>query len=63
MKTILIVADYAAAYRGNFIPSIESIAVYLQKHGLVGDKACVAWFVQKKGGGTGQLYQDFGTDG
>ncbi len=43
MKTILIIADYAASYRGNFIPSIESIAVYLQKHGLAGDNARVVY--------------------
>lgn len=32
MKTILLISDYAACYRGNFILSIEAIDTYLSTH-------------------------------
>ena len=39
MKTILLISDYAASYRGNFIPCIEALGDYLGLYGLGKEKA------------------------
>ncbi len=39
MKTILLISDYAASYRGNFIPCIEALGDYLELYGLGKEKA------------------------
>lgn len=43
MKTILIISDYAACYRGNFIPSIEAIDSFLVLHNGLGEPARVIY--------------------
>lgn len=39
MKTILLISDYAASYRGNFIPCIEALGDYVGLYGLGNEKA------------------------
>lgn len=39
MRNILLISDYAASYRGNFISSIEAIEKYLQEYGIGDEKA------------------------
>lgn len=39
MKNVLIISDYAASYRGNFIPSIEAIETHLREYGLANETA------------------------
>lgn len=39
MKTILLISDYAASYRGNFIPCIEALGDHLLSYGFGKEKA------------------------
>lgn len=39
MKNILLISDYAASYRGNFIPCIEALGDYLGLYGIGKEKA------------------------